>query len=74
MQYHNFQSKIFCLTVPNYFIEEPFRVSLNLIIEKIYASEGYVTILRRFFFGFAVTKNFAENPFCAVFRKVSGSD
>ena len=38
-------SKIFCLKVPKIFVEEPFSLSLISGIEKIYASEGYVTIL-----------------------------
>ena len=38
-----FPSKVFCLTVPKNFIGQPFRVSLKSGIEKLYASEGYVT-------------------------------
>ena len=40
----------FCLTVPKNFVVEPFSPSLISGIEKIYASEGYVTIFRRKFF------------------------
>ena len=43
-------SKIFCLTVPKNAVGEPFSPSLISGIEKIYASEGYVTIFRRKFF------------------------
>ena len=32
-----FPSKMFCLTVPKHFVEEPFRLSLFLGIEKFYA-------------------------------------
>ena len=39
-------SKISCLKVPKDFVEEPFSLSLVSGIEKIYGSEGYVTILR----------------------------
>ena len=42
-------------------------------IEKLYASEGYVTILSNFFC-LTVPKNFVEEPFCAVFQKISGSE
>ena len=44
-----FPSKIFCLTVRERFVGEPFTVSLSSGIEKSYASEGYVTIFRRKF-------------------------
>ena len=40
----------FCLTVPKNFVVEPFCPSLISGIEKVYASEGYVTIVRRKFF------------------------
>ena len=33
-EYHDFPSKIFCLTVPKIFVGEPFIVSLILGIEK----------------------------------------
>ena len=42
-----FASKIFCLTVRKKIVVETFSVSLFSGIEKIYASEGYVTIFRR---------------------------
>ena len=44
-----FHWKIFCLAVPKKIVGEPFSVSLVSGIQKIYASEGYVTILRRKF-------------------------
>ena len=43
-------SKNLCLTVPKSFVDGPFSESLVLGIEKIYASEGYVTTLRQKFF------------------------
>ena len=48
--YHVFPSKSFCLTVPKNDVEESFSISLFLGIEKVYASEGYVTIFLRKFF------------------------
>ena len=71
--YHNFPSKIYCLTVPKNFVGEPFSVSLVSGIERFYASESYVTILCRFFF-VSLSKNFIGEPFCAVFQKISGSE
>ena len=49
MEYQDFTSKIFCLTVPKNFVQEPFSVSLFSGIEKFYALEGYVTIFHRMF-------------------------
>ena len=48
-EYHDFLSKILCLTVPKNIVGEPFSVSLFSGIQKFYASEGYVTIFRRIF-------------------------
>ena len=48
-EYQGFPSKVFFLTVPKNFIEEPFSVSLISGVEKLCASEGYVTIFRRKF-------------------------
>ena len=45
-----FLRKKICLTVPKNAVGEPFSPSLISGIEKIYASEGYVTIFRRNFF------------------------
>ena len=49
-KYQDFPSKVFCLTVPKNFVGEPFSVSLISGVEKICASEGYVTIFRPSFF------------------------
>ena len=43
-EYQNFPSNFFCLTLPKNFVGEPFSLSLISDIEKVYASEGYVTI------------------------------
>ena len=37
----------FCLTVPTKFVGKPFSLSLASGTKVIYASEGYVTIIRR---------------------------
>ena len=55
------------------FVEEPSSLSLISGIEKIYASEGYVTILCLYFLSHSA-ENFVEEPFCAVFQKTSGSE
>ena len=60
--------------MPKNFVGEPFSVSLISGIEKLYTSEGYVTIFRRKFFCLAVPKHFVGEPFCAVFQKISGSE
>ena len=64
-EYRDFPSKTFCLTVAKIFLGEPFIVSLFLDIEKLYASEVYVTIFRRFFFRLTVPKKFVGELFCA---------
>ena len=46
-EYQYFPSKISCLTVPEIFVGQTFRVSLISGLEKFYASEGYVTIFHR---------------------------
>ena len=43
-EYHDFLSKIFCLTVPKIFVGEPFSVSLTSGIEKFFAYQGNITI------------------------------
>ena len=50
MDCQDFPSKLFCLTVPRSFIGEPLSVSLFSGTEKLFASEGYVTIFLRIFF------------------------
>ena len=73
-EYQYFPSKVFRLTVPKIIVCAPFIVSLISGMEKIFASEVYVTIFRRKFFCLTVPKNFAEEPFYAVFQKFSGAE
>ena len=49
-EYRSFPSRYFCLKVPRKFVAESFSLSLLSCIEKIYASECYVTIISRKFF------------------------
>ena len=49
-RYQEFPLKIFCLTVPEKFVGEPFSKSPFSGIGKIYASDGYVTIFYQKFF------------------------
>ena len=60
---HDFLSKYFFLTVPKTFIKERFSVSVISAIEKISASEGYVTIFCRIFFCLTMSKNFIKERF-----------
>ena len=73
-EYHFFPSKNFCPTVPKKILGEPFSVSLISGIEKVYASDCYLTIFRRCFFCLAVPKNLAGETICAVFQKFSRSE
>ena len=50
VEYQDFPSQVFCVTLPKNFVGEPFSVSLNSGIEKFYAPEGYVSIFCRNFF------------------------
>ena len=58
--------------MPKNIVWEPFSVSLISGIEKVYASEGYVTIFRRKIFYLTVPKNFVGETFCAVFQNIFG--
>ena len=55
-EYHDFLSKIFCLTVPKNFVGETFSVSLISGIERFCASESYATIFCRNFFCLSAEK------------------
>ena len=46
-KYQDFPSKLLCLAVPKKFVGQPFSVLLTSGIEKVYASEGFVTTFRR---------------------------
>ena len=52
MKYHDFPSKLFCLTLPKKVVREPFIVSLNSGMEKNF-------LLQRVMSGFSI--------FCRVF-------
>ena len=58
------------------FVVEPFRVSLFAGTGKVSASEGYVTTFDFLsnIFCLTVPKCFVGEPFCAVFKKISGSE
>ena len=56
------------------FVGGPIRESVIAGVEKFYVSEGYVTIFRRNFFCLTAPKHFAEEPFCAVYQRVFGSE
>ena len=74
--YHNLPSSIFCLTVPKYFVEEPFNFSENFWYRKMFMigeSGGYYNFLSKWFC-LIVSKDFVEEPLCAVFQKISGSE
>ena len=55
---------------------ESFSVSLISGIEKLYTSEGYVTIFDFLsnFFCLPGPKNLVGEPFCAVFQGISASE
>ena len=53
---YDFASKLICLTVPKNFVGEPFSLSLISGIEKVYASERFVTIFCRNFLSHSAEK------------------
>ena len=57
----DFPSKDSCISVPKNFVGQPFRVSLIPVIEKFYASDGYVTISVDILC-LTVTRIFVEEP------------
>ena len=65
----DFPSKISCLTVPKNFVGQPFRVSLISVIEKFYASEGYVLIFCRNFLSHGAEKLLRGTLLCCVSEK-----
>ena len=66
---HDFLSKIFCLTLTENFVGEPFILPLSLRIEKIYASKGHVKIFCRKNFVSQYRNNSLRNPSALCFRK-----
>ena len=74
-EYHDFLSKISCLTVPKNFVGEPFSVSLISGIERFYASESYITILCRNFLSRSAKKFRRGILYCFIkfeYRKMLG--
>ena len=65
-EYQDFASKIFCLTVPRNFVGQAFRVSPISVLEKFYASEGYVTIFCRNLLSHSAEKFRSGNLLCFV--------
>ena len=68
--FYDFLLKIFCLTLTESFVGEPFILPLSLRIEKIYASKGYVKIFCRKFFVSQYQNNSLRNPSALCFRKI----
>ena len=64
-----FSVQFFFITVPKNFIDEPFSVSLISGIEKLYASEGHVTIFPRKFFVSQCRKSPKRNRSVLCFSK-----
>ena len=58
-----------CLTVPKKFVGQPFRVSLISGIEKVYASEGYVTVFCRKLLSHSAEKFRRGTFLCCVSEK-----
>ena len=69
-EYHDFLSKIFCLTVPKHFVGETFSVSQISGIERLYASESYATIFCRNFFCLSAEKLRRGNLSDLCIRKI----
>ena len=72
--YHDFSSKLFCLTVPKIFVGEPFGVSENFWYRKILCFRGLCQDIPWKIFCLTVPKHFVEEPFGTVFQKNSGGE
>ena len=72
--YQDFPSKCFCFTVPKISVGESFTVAIFSGIEKVWLSEGEHEDFPSKFFCFTVPKISVGELFCAVFRKISGSE
>ena len=65
--YHDFLSKLFCLTIPKNFVGNPLVFQKISGIENFFASEGYVTIFCRIFFLSHSTEEFRRGTLlCCV--------
>ena len=75
VEYQDFPSKTFCLTVSRNFVRTPFIVSLLSGAEKVWIREGgeYQDFLSKIFC-LTVLKNFVGEHFCAVFQKTFGCE
>ncbi len=73
-KYQDFGSKIYCLTVPKTFAGEHFRMSLISGIEKFFCLRALFHDFSSNFFCLTVPKHFVEEPFCAVFQIILGSE
>ena len=64
VEYQDFLSKTFCLTVPKFSVGEPFRVSLISGTQKVYEQEGagYQDLPSKIFC-LTVPKNFVGESF-----------
>ena len=76
--YLNFPSKIFCLTVREHFVEEPFCAVFQIIsgCEKVYGKEagrGLSKLSVEKFLSHS-TETLVDEPFSAVFQKIAGSE
>ena len=69
VEYQDFPSKTFCLTVPKNFVGKPFSVSLFSGAEEVWIREGEYQDFVSTFFCLTVPKIFVGKPFCAVFQK-----
>ena len=70
-EYRSFSVERFLSQSADKIRRRSFILSIFSCIEKIYASECFVTIIRRIFC-LTVPKLFVEEPFCAVLQKYSG--
>ena len=75
VEYQDFPSKKFCLTVPRNFVGRPFSVSLLSGAEKVWIRERgeYQGFLSKIFC-LRVPKFFVGEPFCSVFQKKFGCE
>ena len=69
VEYQDFPSETFCLTVPRNFVGKPFSVSLLSGAEEVWIREGDYQDFVSTFFCLTVPKIFVGEPFCAVFQK-----
>ena len=67
-EYHNFLSKIFCLTVLKKFVGEPFRVSLIRVLKNFMLQRVMSRFLSKFFVS-QCRKISQGNPSLLCFRK-----